>query len=115
MDVFLKLPGHATSSLRPGYRHWLAVQALHFERPLIEKDSAEFTIFKMPDALSAVLAALASSGQTLSQVKVHRVEGHAALGRLQFDQVRVSSLRIDGEAELAMERVSFSAARWQDG
>ena len=114
MDVFLKLPGHATSSLRPGYQHWLPVQALHFERPLLEKDAAEFTIYKMPDALSAVLATLAASGQTLPHVKVHRVEGHASLGGLQFEQVRVSSLRIDGEADLAMERVSFSARRWQD-
>ena len=30
-------------------------------------------------------------------------------------KVRVSSLRTDGEADLAMERVSFSARRWQDG
>ena len=115
MDVYLKLPCHATSSLRPGYRHWVPVQGLHFERPLLEKARAEFTIFKMPDALTAVLAGLAASGDTLRHVVVHRVEGQQALGRLHFDQVRVSSLRIDGEADLAMERVSFSARRWQDG
>ncbi|MEN9631085.1 MAG: hypothetical protein RJA10_4313 [Pseudomonadota bacterium] len=115
MDVYIKLPGHATSLLRPGYEHWLPVQGLHFERPLLEKDPARFTVYKMPDALSAVLAGLAARGDTLRRVEVHRVEGHQALGRLHFDQVRISSLRIDGESDLAMERVSFSARRWQDG
>lgn len=115
MDVYLKLPGHATSSLRTGYRHWLPVQSLQFERPLLEKDAAEFTIFKMPDALTAVLAGLAARGETLRHVEVHRVEGHQPLGRLQFDQVRVSSLSVDGEADQAMERVCFQARRWQDG
>lgn len=115
MDVYLKLPGHAGSSVRPGYQHWLPVQSLHFERPLLEKDVAEFTIYKMPDALTLVLAGLAVTGEPLRHVEVHRVEGSQSLGRLRFDQVRVNSLRIDGEAELAMECVSFQAERWQPG
>jgi hypothetical protein len=113
MDVYLKLPGHAGSSVRPGYRHWMEVQSLHFERPLLEKDNAEFTVFKMPDALSNVLAGLASSGEPLRRIEVHRVEGSHAFGRLRFDQVRVSSLSIDGEADLAKECVRFQAERWQ--
>lgn len=113
MDVYLKLPGHAGSSVRPGYRHWLEVQSLRFDRPLLEKDAAEFTILKTPDALSGVLAGLAQSGDALRRVCIHRVEGSEALGRLRFDEVRVSGLTIDGAADLAMECVQFQAARWQ--
>lgn len=113
MDVYLKLPGHAGSSVRQGYVHWLEVQSLRFERPRLEKDSAEFTIFKSPDALSNVLLGLAASGDSLRRVCIHHVEGHEALGRLRFDDVRVSGLTIDGTADLAMECVQFQAARWQ--
>lgn len=113
MDVYLKLPGHAGSSVRPSYRHWLEVQNLLFERPLLEKDEAEFTIFKSPDALSKVLLALAGSGRAFSRVRVHQVEGSEALGRLRFDKVRVSSMSVDGAGDLAMECVQFRAERWQ--
>ena len=113
MGVYLKLPGHAGSSLRPGYRHWLEVQNLQFDRPLLEKDEAAFTIFKTPDALSNVLLDLASSGQPFSRIRVHQVEGSEALGRLRFDQVRVSGMSVDGTGDLAMECVQFRAERWQ--
>ena len=113
MDVYLKLPGHAGASVRPGYRHWLEVESLHFERPLLEKDEARFTIFKMPDALSNVLLGLAAKGRAISRIRVHQVEGSDALGRLRFDQVRVSGWTIDGAADLAMECVEFRAERWQ--
>ncbi len=113
MDVYLKLPGHAGSSQRTGYRHWLEVQDLQFERPLLEKDEAEFTIFKSPDALSKVLLGLAESGAPFSRIRVHQVEGSEALGRLRFDQVRVSGLSIEGTGDLAVECVQFRAERWQ--
>ena len=113
MDVYLKLPGFAGSSARTGYRHWMTVQSVHFERPLLEKDEAAFTIFKMPDALSRVLQSMMTAGTALPQVQVHHVEGHEALGRLRFDEVRVSACSIDGSADLAMECVQFRAARWQ--
>lgn len=113
MDVYLKLPGHAGSSMRPGYRHWVEVQELQFERPLLEKDEAEFTIFKTPDALSNVLLGLAASGEPFTRVRVHRVEGSEALARLRFDQVRVSGLSIEGTGDQAMECVQFRAERWQ--
>lgn len=113
MDVYLKLPGHAGASRRQGYRHWLKVQDLQFDRPLLEKDAAEFTIFKTPDALSSVFLGLASSGDALTRVRVHRVEGSEALGRLRFDRVRVSGWTIDGAADQAMECVQFRAERWQ--
>lgn len=113
MDFYLKLPGHAGPSLRRGYRHWLEVAQLHFERPLLEKDAAEFTIFKMPDALSCVLMDLRGSGRAFSRVRVHQVEGSEALGRLRFDQVRVSGFSIDGAGDLAKECVRFRARRWQ--
>ena len=41
MDIYLKLPGHAGASVRRGYRHWLEVQQLLFDRPLLEKDAAK--------------------------------------------------------------------------
>lgn len=113
MDVYLKLPGHAGASVRSGYRHWMEVPTLQFERPALAKDTAEFTIYKLPDALSSVLAAMAQSGDTLSHVRVHQVEGSEALVRLRFDQVRVASWSIEGEADLAMECVRFRAERWQ--
>ena len=113
MDFYLKLPGHAGTSQRPGYRHWLEVQTLQFERPLLEKEGAEFTIFKMPDALSNVLLGLVSSGRPLRRIRVHQVEGSEALGRLRFDQVRVSGLSIDGAGDQAMECVQFRAESWQ--
>lgn len=113
MQVYLKLPGHAGTSLRSGYRHWLEVQELRFERPLLEKDAAEFTIFKTPDALSKVLQALRKSGAHFSRVRVHRVEGSEALGRLRFDHVSVSRISIDGAGDQAMECVQFRARRWQ--
>jgi hypothetical protein len=113
MDVYLKLPGHAGASVRQGYRHWLEVQDLRFERPLLEKDAAEFTIFKKPDALSNVLRRQQAAGRVFSRVRVHQVEGSMALGRLRFDQVRVAGLRIDGTGDQAMECVQFRAARWQ--
>ena len=113
MDVYLKLPGHAGASRRQGYRHWLEVQNLQFERPLLEKDAAYFTIFKTPDALSCVLLALACSGRPFSRVRVHQVEGSEALGRLRFDRVRVSGWTIDGAGDQAMECVQFRAERWQ--
>jgi hypothetical protein len=113
MDVYLKLPGYAGSSVRSGYRHWMAVESMKFERPLLEKDEAAFTIFKMPDALSRVLLAMSASGKSLPRVSVHHVEGHEALGRLRFDEVRISACTIDGSADLAMECVQFRAARWQ--
>lgn len=113
MDVYLKLPGHAGASVRSGYRHWMEVPTLQFERPALAKDIAEFTIFKHPDALSAVLSGLAQSGDTLSRVRVHQVEGSEALVRLRFDQVRVVGWSIEGEADGAMECVRFRAERWQ--
>ncbi len=113
MDLYLKLPGHAGSSLRPGYRHWVEVQTMRFDRPLLEKDAAEFTIFKTPDALSSVLVGLVISGDALRRVRVHQVEGNEALSRLRFDQVRVSGLTIDGAGDQAMECVQFHAERWQ--
>ncbi|MBK7061187.1 MAG: hypothetical protein IPI03_01760 [Rubrivivax sp.] len=113
MDIYLKLPGHAGASVRRGYRHWLEVQQLLFDRPLLEKDAAAFTIFKTPDALSSVLMGLRRSGKAFSRVRVHQVEGSEALGRLRFDQVRVSGFTIDGAGDLAMECVQFSAKRWQ--
>lgn len=115
MNIYLKLPGHAGASQRQGYRHWMEVQELQFERPLLEKDGAAFTIFKMPDALSGVLQGLHESGDALSQVQVHRVEGSQALGRLRFERVRVRQFIIDGAADLAMECVQFSAESWQPG
>lgn len=113
MDFYLKLPGHAGTSLRPGYRHWLEVQMLHFDRPLLEKEEAEFRIMKTPDALSNVLLGLFSSGRPLRRIRVHQVEGNEALGRLRFEQVRVSGLHIDGAGDQAMECVQFRAERWQ--
>ena len=113
MDVYLKLPGHAGASQRTGYRHWLEVQDLRFERPLLEKEAADFTILKTPDALSHVLAALATSGKSFTRIRVHQVEGSEALGRLRFDRVRVRALRIDGAGDQAMECVRFHAERWQ--
>ena len=35
MDVYLKLPGHAGASVRSGYRHWMEVPTLQFERPAL--------------------------------------------------------------------------------
>lgn len=115
MQVYLKLPGHAGASSRKGYQHWLEVQSLQFERPLLEKDATVFTVYKTPDALSPVLQAACRSGQPFSRVRVHQVEGSDALGRLQFDQVRVTAVDIDGAGDLAMERVHFRAERWQPG
>jgi hypothetical protein len=113
MDIYVKLPGHAGASRRTGYRQWMEVDALHFERPLLERDPATFTIIKTLDALSEVFAALQRSGRTLSRVRVHRVEGNEAFGRLRFEQVTVRRVEVDGTGAQAMERVCFSAARWQ--
>lgn len=113
MDVYLKLPGHAGASVRHGYRHWMEVQDLRFERPLLEKDAAVFTIFKKPDALTHVLKRQLKAGRAFTRVRVHQVEGSMALGRLRFDHVRVAGLTIDGAGDQAMECVQFRAARWQ--
>lgn len=113
MNLYLSLTGYAGASTRSGYRHWLEIHELQFDRPLLEKDSAEFTIHKTLDALSNVLLERALSGGRFTRVRVHRVEGSEALGRLRFDQVRVSRLTIDGAGELAMECVRFQAERWQ--
>jgi len=113
MHVYLKLPGHAGASQRRGYRHWLEVQELLFERPLLEKERAEFTIYKQPDALSCVLAERAASGEAFVRVRVHGVEGSEAMRRLRFDEVRVRRFTIDGAADAALECVGFVAERWQ--
>lgn len=113
MQVYLKLPGHAGPSKRTGYRHWLPVQALQFERPLLEKDVAEFTIHKVLDALSPVLVEHVSAHRRLPVVRLHHVEGSQAVLRLRFDDVRIRDVSIDGAADEAMERVTFSAGRWQ--
>lgn len=113
MQVFLKLPGHAGVSRRAGYLHWLPVHAIHFVRPLLEKEPVEFTIHKAPDALSVVIAERAGSRRRFATVRLHHVEGNQALLRLRFDQVAVHRVLIDGAADEAMERVTFSARRWQ--
>ena len=59
------------------------------------------------------LLGVASKGRAISRIRVHQVEGSDALGRLRFDQVRVSGWTIDGAADLAMECVEFRAERWQ--
>lgn len=113
MQVYLKFPGHAAASLRSGYRHWLAVQTLQFERPLLEKEAAEFTIHKALDALSPVLADHAGSRTRFRIIRLHHVEGSQAVLRLRFDDVVIRGVSIDGAADEAMERVTFSAGRWQ--
>lgn len=113
MKLFLKLPGHAGAARRPGYHHWLPVQTLRFERPLLEKEAAEFTIFKGLDALSPVIAEHAGSRRRLSTVRLHHVEGSQAVQRLRFDDVTVRAVHIDGTGDEAMECVRFCAGRWQ--
>ncbi|MFO1328949.1 MAG: hypothetical protein U1F56_16440 [Rubrivivax sp.] len=113
MQVFLKLPGHAAAARRHGYGHWLPVQTLQFERPLLHKDKAEFTIHKGLDALSQVLAGHAGSRQRLRVVRLHHVEGSQAVLRLRFDDVQIRHVRIDGTGDEAMECVSFRAGSWQ--
>ena len=113
MPVYLKLPGHAAAARRLGYGHWMPVQTLQFERPLLHKDGAEFTIHKGLDALSQVLAGHAGSRQRLRVVRLHHVEGSHAVLRLRFDDVLIRGVRIDGAADEAMECVSFRAGRWQ--
>ena len=113
MQVFLKLPGHAAAARRHGYGHWLPVQAVHFERPLLHKDRVDFSIHKDLDALSLVLAGHVERQQRLRVVRLHHVEGSQAVLRLRFDDVLIRGVRIDGAADEAMECVSFRAGRWQ--
>lgn len=113
MQVYLELPGHAGAARRVGYHYWIEVQALQFERPLLEKDLASFTIHKMLDALSLVLSDHAARGQRIPVVRLHHVEGNQAVKRLRFDEVRVDGIDVDGAADEAMERVRFHAERWQ--
>lgn len=113
MSLFLDLPGRAGASRRTRYKHWLPVHAMEFQRPLLEKDPAEFTIRKDLDALSKVIAAHAEAGTRIPYVRLHHVEGSLALQRLRFEDVVVRAVRIDGAADEAMECVTFSARRWR--
>lgn len=113
MDVYLQLPGHDAATTRRGYRGWLEVFDVAFERPLLEKVHTAFTVHRLQDALSGVLQRLAASGQTLSCVRVHRVEGSEVLVRLRFDDVRVASFGLDSTAYESTELLRFEAASWQ--
>lgn len=113
MDVYLQLPGHDAATRRKGYRGWLEVFDLHFERPLLEKEAASFTVHRVQDALTHVLHTLAATGRTLSCVRVHSVEGSEPLMRLCFEGVRVAACGLDSTAYESTELVRFEAASWR--
>jgi len=113
MDVYLKLPGHAGTVARPGYKGWLKVDELRFERPLLEKEPAGFTVLRVQDALSWVLKRRMANRRAFSRIRIHHVEGNDVLARLRFDGVRVTEVAVDGAAFDAKERVGFTADRWQ--
>lgn len=113
MDVYLKLPGYAGSATRAGHRGWLPIESLSFERPLLEKETAEFTVYRVQDALSRVLLGRAKSRRAFTRVRVHHVEGSDVLSRLRFDEVFVRAVTVVGSADEAKECVTFRAGRWQ--
>ena len=113
MDVYLKLPGHAGTSLRKGYRGWLALELLEFERPVLEKESASFTIYRLQDALSRVFKRQLERRLRFTRIRIHHVEGTEAIAKLRFDHVTVSGWSVDPTHFESTERVSFVAGRWQ--
>lgn len=112
MDVYLKLPGYAGSSKRAGYRGWLPIDELRFERPRLEKDRAVFTVYRTQDALSYTLAERHRSERPYSRIRIHHVEGSEPVARLRFDAVRVAAIEVDTQAYESTERVTFEAASW---
>lgn len=113
MDVYLELPGYSGAARRGRYRHWIDVHELRFERPLLEKEPASFTVYKQLDSLSQVLVEHAASGRPFPRLRIHHVEGSEAVMRLRFDAARVARMSTDGAADNAMECVTFAAGRWQ--
>lgn len=116
MDVYLKLPGHAGASARKGYRGWLPLELVEFERPLLEKEPTHFTAYRPQDSLSRVFARHLEKKLPFARIRVHYVEGTGAISKLRFDDVRVTGwsvkARANGGVE-AQERVEFLAERWQ--
>ena len=113
MDIYLRLPGYDAATRRPGYRGWLEVIELQFERPLLEREATRFTVFRQQDALSHVLRRRLRSGRAFPHVYVHQVEGSEALVCLRFDSVVVGECAVEGANAEAKERVRFDAASWQ--
>lgn len=99
--------------MRKGYRGWLALEELQFDRPLLEKEAASFTVYRLQDALSRVFARQLEKRQSFSRIRVHHVEGTEAISKLRFDKVQVARWSVDATHFETTEKITFRAASWR--
>lgn len=116
MEVMMYISGLSGSASQNGYKHWTYMPGAQFSFPQPMRGSAEFTVEARHDAITNVFYRRLMSGVAFRYARMHWLdEGHAAVLKVRFDRVFVSSYTTGGadSGSLPGVYVGFIADRWQ--